>query len=100
VLGLAGLVLLLGYQNLYFGLDQLNHGTNGYFDLLIPGRYKNAPKDDGSSGSAKLPNGLTPGQASFLHASTGGAAVTPAATTATGKAPQTGGLGVPGVIGR
>ena len=98
MLGLAGLVLLLGYQNLYFGLDQLNHGTNGYFDLLIPGRYKNAPKDNGSAGSSS--SGLTPAQASFLHASTGGAAVTPAATTVTGKAPQTGGLGVPGVIGR
>lgn len=98
MLGLAGLVLLLGYQNLYFGLAQIAGNTDGYFDYLIPGRYKGAGSSSSSSSSATTPSGLTPAQAAFLHAPTG--AMTKPATTTTGKAPQSGGLGVPGVTGR
>lgn len=49
MLGLAGLVLLLGYNNLYFGLDQLSGGNNGWFSLLIPGKFTNQPNDNSNS---------------------------------------------------
>ncbi len=49
MLGLAGLVFLLGYNNLYFGLDQLRGGNNGWFSLLIPGKFTDEPNDNSQS---------------------------------------------------
>jgi hypothetical protein len=45
VLGVAALVALFGYSVLYYGLDQIGGGNNGFWSLVIPGKYSNQPKD-------------------------------------------------------
>jgi hypothetical protein len=100
MVSVAALFLLLSYQNLYFGLDQLNGGNNGYWSLLVPGKFTDQPNDKGStSAAAAAQTAQTNAALAFVHAP-GTAASTPAAVTTTSRAPQTGGLGVPGVIGR
>lgn len=97
MIAIAALFVLLGYQNLYYGLDQLGHGNNGYWDLLIPGKFTPGIPKDNASGSS----GLTTAQAQALLP--GSTAASSASTPTTGAASgngQTGGLGVPGVIGR
>ena len=59
---IAGLFALLSYQNLYFGLDQLGGGNNGYWSLLIPGRFQNVPNDKGQIvGGAAASSAAAPG---------------------------------------
>ena len=116
MLGLAGLIVLLGYQNIYFGLDQLQSGNNSYFSLLIPGRFvPNVPKDGATSSSSaaaaaaatqKTVNalnsiGANPGPTGLAAAAAAlknglSTFLSPGAATST----QSGGLGVPGVPGR
>ena len=96
MIGLAGLFLLLSYQNLYFGLDQLSGGNNGYWSLLIPGKFVPGVAKDGgpASSSSGQP---TAAQKAFLGI---GGSSSAATTAGTGSKGQTGGLGVPGVTGR
>jgi hypothetical protein len=112
VVGIAALFLLISYQNLYFGLDQLQGGNNGYWSLLIPGKFTNQPRDNGSPGAASAaspasttgtaaPTGTTAKGAAAAAASLlPGLGLTPAPASTTSRGAQSGGLGVPGVIGR
>lgn len=45
MLGVAALVALFGYSVLYYGLDQISGGNNGFWSLVIPGKFTNQPKD-------------------------------------------------------
>jgi hypothetical protein len=60
MLGIGILALWVGYQNLVYGWDQLNHGNAGYFQLAWPGNAKNIAPDDGGSnkspGTSSTPN--------------------------------------------
>jgi hypothetical protein len=95
VIAIAALFVLLGYQNLYYGLDQLGHGNNGYWSLLIPGKFTPGIPKDNASGSS----GLTAAQAQALLPGSTAPSTAPTTGAASGNG-QTGGLGVPGVIGR
>lgn len=53
MVGLAGLVALLGYSLLYYGLDQVSGGNNSFFALINPFKpFTPAPKDGGGTGNA------------------------------------------------
>ena len=89
MLGIGILALFVGYQNLVYGWDQLNHGNAGYFQILWPGSAKNIAPDD--SGGAATTN--TTSNAGGL---TGPAGV---AATAAGQ-PNGTGVGGSGVFGK
>ncbi len=61
MVGLAGLVALLGYSLLYYGLDQVSGGNNSFFALINPFKpFTNAPKDGGGAGSNPTPPPIAP----------------------------------------
>jgi hypothetical protein len=39
VAGIGFLVAFFGYSVLYFGLDQLQGGNNGFLSLIVPGKF-------------------------------------------------------------
>ena len=66
MIGLAGLIALLGYSLVYYGLDQIGGGNNSFFALIDPFKpFTSAPKDGGggtsSSSSASINPATAPG---------------------------------------
>lgn len=44
----AAAVLWVGYGVLFYGVDQIRGGNNGFLDLMIPGKYRNIAPDEGA----------------------------------------------------
>jgi hypothetical protein len=64
VVGLAGAIAFFGYAVMYYGLDQIAGGNNGFFELVVPGKFKAAPKDGAAAASSSSSSG---GAASTLE---------------------------------
>lgn len=63
MIAVAAVVTWMGYSLIYYGLDQVRGGNNGFFSLVIPGKYKNVDPDTGSekkNASASPGGGQTP----------------------------------------
>lgn len=56
MIAIGGVLIFGGYQLLVYGWDQLTGGNAGFFQILVPGRYKDvAPNDPPGAGTATPP---------------------------------------------
>ena len=79
MLGVGFFVAWLGYAIMFYGLDQLQGGNNGFLDLVKPGAYKAAAKDTPGSfaTAANAQGGTNPGTPAQQQAAAAASASSP-----------------------
>jgi hypothetical protein len=91
MIAVSGALVFAGYQLICYGWDQVRGGNNGFFDILWPGRFKNATPDTGTANTA----GIVQTSTGLNDVAAGG---TIGATTPTQAQPST--LGNTTVLGK